>query len=290
MMSWCHRFAASALAVLLLFCASSCTLTASDPSSDAPVYSLSELPAYNGEPSVVLNSNVPLFRESEMSAIGFEEYSSLDRLGRCGVVLSCIGPEMMPTEERGPIGSVKPSGWKTAKYDFVDGKYLYNRCHLIGFQLTGENANERNLITGTRYMNTEGMLPYENLVANYIRTTGNHVMYRVTPDFRGEELVARGVAIEALSVEDDGEGLCFYVYCYNVQPGVTILYEDGANYESLDTLGGESERFVLNTNSKKIHRPDCASVKAMSDMNRQDFEGSLAVLEAQGYRTCGECF
>lgn len=180
---------------------------------------------YSEQPYIAINNNMPTFEE--VSTKSFESYSSLDELGRCGVAYACIGKDLMPTEERGSIGSVKPTGWQTMKYDIVDGKYLYNRCHLIGFQLSGENANEKNLITGTRYMNVEGMLPFENMVADYVKETGNHVMYRVTPIFEGDNLLASGVQMEAYSVEDDGEGICFNVYVYNVQPGITIDYTDG---------------------------------------------------------------
>ena len=190
---------------------------------------LENLPEYAGEPYVILYGGQPGFAEEERtSAHAYERYSELDLLGRCGVTEAMIGTELMPTEERGEIGMVKPTGWHTVRYDdLVDGKYLYNRCHLIGYQLTGENANEMNLITGTRYLNVEGMLPFENQVADYVQETGNHVLYRVTPHFTGLELVARGVQIEARSVEDNGEGVCFNVYCYNVQPGVEIDYLTG---------------------------------------------------------------
>ena len=192
--------------------------------------SLQEVPAFSGEPYVVIGDGQPLFDEGDITTDSYEFYSELDSLGRCGYVMACIGKDLMPTEDRGEIGQVKPSGWQQGKYDFVDGKYLYNRCHLIGFQLTGENANERNLITGTRYMNTQGMLPFENMVADYIKETGNHVLYRVTPIFQGDELLARGVQLEAYSVEDSGEGICFHVYVYNNQPGVTIDYATGNNW------------------------------------------------------------
>lgn len=190
--------------------------------------SLTDIPEYSGSPYVEINGNEPLFTEKQKEITeSFETYAELDNLGRCGVTFACIGEDLMPTGERGEIGQVKPTGWHTVKYDFVDGRYLYNRCHLIGWQLTGENANRSNLITGTRYMNVDGMLPFENMVDDYIEETGNHVLYRVTPLFVEDELVARGVTIEAYSVEDDGEGICFYVYCYNVQPGVRIDYATG---------------------------------------------------------------
>ena len=191
---------------------------------------------YSDSAYTVLNDNVPDFEFDRLTPNSVEQYSELDYLGRCGTAYAVIGRDIMPTEERGSIGQVKPSGWQTVKYDFVDGKYLYNRCHLIGFQLTGENANRKNLITGTRYMNVEGMLPFENMVADYVMETGNHVAYRVTPHFEGHNLVASGVQIEAYSIEDDGEGVSFNVYCYNVQPNVEINYADGTSRLSDEPL------------------------------------------------------
>ncbi|MCI8807358.1 MAG: DNA/RNA non-specific endonuclease [Oscillospiraceae bacterium] len=196
-----------------------------------PTVAVEDIPAYSGEPYVVLQDNQPDFGLEDLTLEPFENYSELDYLGRCGVAYANICLDIMPTEPRGDIGQVKPSGWQTVKYDCVDGKYLYNRCHLIGYQLAGENANKQNLITGTRYMNVEGMLPFENMVDAYVEETENHVLYRVTPVFDGEDLVARGVQIEAFSVEDEGEGLCFNVYIYNVQPGVTIDYATGDSWE-----------------------------------------------------------
>ena len=200
----------------------------------------------------------------------------------------------MPTEERGNIGSVKPSGWVTAKYDIVDGKYLYNRCHLIGFQLTGENANERNLITGTRYMNVEGMLPFENMIADYVKETNNHVIYRVTPIFSGNNLVCDGVQMEAISVEDKGDGICFNVFAYNVQPGIKIDYATGKSWLDSDTSTSsttdENEtEYVLNTNSKKIHRPTCSSVKDISSNNKATSGESKQTLINKGYSPCKMC-
>ena len=189
--------------------------------------SLEEIPEFSGEPYTVLRGNLPSFSGEERASGVYEYYSYQDFLGRCGYAEACIGTELMPTEQRGSIGQIKPSGWQLAKYDCVDGKYLYNRCHLIGFQLTGENANESNLITGTRYLNVEGMLPFENMVTDYIKETGNHVLYRVTPLYRGTDLVARGVVMEAMSMEDGGLGICFHVFCYNNQPGVVIDYATG---------------------------------------------------------------
>ena len=190
-------------------------------------FDFSALPPYSGEPYISVCGGDPDFSEDEITSVSYEYYSELDALGRCGVCIASVGQDIMPTEKRGSIGQVKPTGWHTVKYDFVDGKYLYNRCHLIGFQLTGENANKRNLITGTRYLNVEGMLPFENMVADYVKETGNHVMYRVTPIFVGDELLARGVHIEAESVEDGGDGIMFNVFCYNVQPGVVLDYATG---------------------------------------------------------------
>lgn len=283
---------------------------AQDASSSAgETVELSSLPAYSGEAYVAVNNNQPYFSEEErQNTEAFETYSPLDELGRCGVAWANICQELMPTEERGEIGQVKPSGWHTVKYDCVDGKYLYNRCHLIGFQLAGENANEQNLITGTRYLNIEGMLPFENLVADYVQETGHHVLYRVTPVFDGDNLVASGVLMEGWSVEDAGEGVCFCVYAYNVQPGVEIDYATGDSWETGEApsesqpetstqqpeqgdstqSSGEME-YVLNTSSHKFHYPDCGSVSQMSDSNRQDYTGTREEIIAQGYEPCGNC-
>ena len=259
--------------------------------------SLEEVPAYSGSPYVELDGNQPGFSLEERTTDSFETYSTLDALGRCGPAYACIGQDLMPTEDRESISSVRPTGWVQAEYDFVDGGSLYNRCHLIGFQLTGENANEENLITGTRYMNVEGMLPFENMVADYIKETGNHVLYRAAPIFEGENLVASGVVMEALSVEDEGEGVCFHVYVYNVQPGVEIDYATGESWETGDSafsaLESQAEEqetdYVLNTSSKKFHRPDCSSVDSMSEKNRQEYHGTREELIAQGYEPCGSC-
>lgn len=193
-------------------------------------FDLNEIPEFSEQPYVLINDNIPAFDENDYVTDAFERYSELDSLKRCGVAYACLGIETMPTEEREEIGQVKPSGWQTAKYDEVNGKYLYNRCHLIGFQLSGENANAKNLITGTRYLNVEGMLPFENEVADYIKETGNHVLYRVTPIFEGENLVASGVQMEAKSVEDNGQGVCFNVYVYNAQPHIEIDYLTGKSH------------------------------------------------------------
>lgn len=276
------------------------------------------IPKYSGVAYVALNGNEPNFTKSEITDKFFESYSSLDSLGRCGVAFACLGRETMPTDERGSIGQVKPSGWHTVKYDCVDGKYLYNRCHLIGFQLSGENANVKNLITGTRYLNIEGMLPFENMVADYIKETNNHVMYRVTPIFEGGNLVAGGVQMEAYSVEDNGDGICFNVYCYNVQPGVEIDYFDGAseysgeypeddttkavygfasgsnnssqsNQKSEKTTASSKQNYILNTNTKKFHRTTCRYVKNMKEENRSEYNGTKDDLLTNGYSPCGTC-
>ena len=284
------------LSLFLLLCLllSACgTLPAGTQAS----FSLEDIPAFFGEPYVVLEDNQPGFTQEELTTQGFEEYSPLDLLGRCGTAYACVGLETMPTEDRESISQVKPSGWQTAEYStsLVDGGYLYNRCHLIGFQLTGENANQENLITGTRYLNVEGMLPFENLVADYVKETGNHVLYRVTPVFSGQELVARGVELEALSVEDGGEGVCFHVYCYNNQPGIQIDYATGDSWETgaepqpdSSSQGGE-QHYVLNTNSQKFHLPGCSGVENMNPANRQDYTGSRQALIDQGYSPCGTC-
>lgn len=339
---------------------------------------LNNLPAYSGEAYVELNDNVPSFSKNDMTTKAFEKYSELDDLGRCGAAYANVCKETMPTEERGNIGMIKPSGWHTVKYDNVDGKYLYNRCHLIGYQLTAENANEKNLITGTRYLNIEGMLPFENMVADYIDETDNHVLYRVTPIFKGDNLLASGVQMEAYSVEDKGKGVSFNVYCYNVQPGIEINYSDGTsrladgtiasitlNYSKYALTVGQSKTFVastspesaaknvtwyssnnkiatvskngnvtalkagtatitaktanglkatckvtvkaksdttvanntssgnvtyvLNTNTKKFHLPNCSSVKDMKDKNKKEVSCSRDEVIDMGYVPCKRC-
>lgn len=248
-------------------------------------------PEYSGSPSCEVVGNVPGFTDDDKARSGFEDYSDLDPLGRCGVAFALIGTETMPTEERGSIGEVKPSGWHTVRYNgLVDGNYLYNRCHLIGFQLAGENANPLNLITGTRYMNTEGMLPYENQVADYVHKTKNHVLYRVTPVFEGDELVARGVQMEAWSVEDSGRGVSFNVFCFNVQPGIDIDYATGDSRLSDGLATEEQEQdYVLNTNTKKFHLPSCDSANDMKAANRQETHAKRSDLVSQGYEPCGKC-
>ncbi len=261
------------------------------PSTSAEFYDLDSIPPYEDDPYVVLQGNAPGFQEEDVTTQAFETYSPLDELERCGVAYANICTELMPTEERGTIGQVKPSGWHTVTYDIVDGRYLYNRCHLIGFQLAGENANKQNLITGTRYLNVEGMLPFENQVAEYVEQTDNHVLYRVTPIFQGDNLVASGVQMEAYSVEDNGEGVCFNVYVYNVQPGIAIDYATGESWleETVHPSDGVTAHYVLNVASKKFHLPDCPSVATIKAENRQDYQGELDSLLSQGYSPCGAC-
>lgn len=282
--------------LLLTFCVTACTVPATPSMTEETVYTVDTVPVFDGVPFVAINGNVPTFTTAELVTKGYETYAPLDLLGRCGKAVACVGKEMMPTEERGSIGSVKPSGWQTVKYDIVEGKYLYNRCHLIGYQLTGENANEQNLITGTRYLNVDGMLPFENMVADYVKETGNHVMYRVTPIYDGVNLVARGVQMEAKSVEDDGEGVSFNVYVYNAQPGVVINYLNGesALQGSTTTVvttqaGASQQQYVLNISSKKIHLPTCDALKTTKEENKRTTNEAKDVLIADGYTACKSC-
>lgn len=269
---------------------------------EAPI-SLSEIPEFSGEPFVVINGGVPFFEESELTTESYEHYSELDELGRCQVAMACIGIDIMPTEVRGDIQNIKPTGWHSVQYDCVSGKNLYNRCHLIGYQLTGENDNEKNLITGTRYMNWDGMYDFETMVADYIEDTENHVMYRVTPIFDGYDLVARGVLMEAYSVEDNG-GLQFNVYCYNNQPGVVINYFDGTSYLNGETPppaveedeGGSEDSgvngdvtYILNVNTKKFHKTSCASAASTKPQNKADTTKTREQLVSEGYSACGIC-
>lgn len=367
------RRIALCMTMVIMFVCSFVTMTVS--AAQKPKITLDNIPAYSDSPFVEINDNKPQFTKSQFTKSCFEKYAKLDKLDRCGVAFANVGKETMPTEERGNIGMIKPSGWHTVKYDCVDGKYLYNRCHLIGYQLTAENANEKNLITGTRYLNVEGMLPFENKVADYIEKTNNHVLYRVTPVFKDDNLVASGVQIEAYSVEDKGKGICFNVYCYNVQPGVIIDYSDGSSkladtetpssitmsYKKYTLDVGKSKTltaaispntvkttvtwyssnskvatvnskgkvtaiaagtatitaktsnglkaqctitvkkndsssdtsknctFVVNTNTKKFHEPNCPSVKDIKDKNRLDTNKSCDTLIAEGYSPCKRC-
>lgn len=271
---------------------------------------IAEVPEYDGVPYVEINDNEPEFTEAELTTEPYEEYSELDPLGRCGTAEACIGEDLMPDGEREDISEVEPTGWENREYDIVDGGYVYNRCHLIGFQLSGENANEENLITGTRYMNTEGMLPFENMVAEYVQETDNHVMYRVTPVFEGDDLVASGVQMEAESVEDDGAGICFNIYVYNVQPEIIIDYSTGANWadtdsgnektadisaaDDSDAENGEDQEpkeqtYILNKNTKKFHKPECSSVDDIKAENKSGFTGTREELIEDGFDPCGKC-
>ena len=270
-------------------------------------FDLNSIPQYSGKPYVTINNNIPYFTKSEHTTTSFESYSPLDNLGRCGVAFACVGRDIMPTEERGRIGSVKPTGWHTIRYENIDGKYLYNRCHLLGYQLTGENANTKNLITGTRYLNIEGMLPFENMVADYVQETNNHALIRVTPIFDEDNLLASGVLMEALSIEDNGAGICFNVYCYNVQPGIVINYADGSNYAAdgsapygssaavsrnkttSQTTNSENASYIANKNTKKFHIPSCSSVSQMKEKNKKYLNCSRDEAIAQGYSPCGNC-
>lgn len=263
--------------------------------AEATVIQLSTIPPFSGEPYVEINGNQPMFTPQEQTTAAFESYSALDVKGRCGVAYACIGIELMPTEPRGSIGQVKPTGWQTVKYDCVDGKYLYNRCHLIGYQLSGENANNRNLITGTRYLNVEGMLPFENMVADYVKETNNHVLYRVTPVYDGANLLATGVQIEAWSVEDMGEAISFNVFCYNVQPGIGIDYSTGKSWLLPDsghpetTVPADEETYILNTSTMKFHKPDCTGTKQIKPENKSEHHSTREALIAKGYAPCGRC-
>ena len=293
----------------------------------ASAFNAADVPAYSGEPYTAVNNNEPYFTSDNLTTEAFENYSELDALGRCGVAYANVCLETMPTEKCGSISEVKPTGWHSVKYDNVDGKSLYNRCHLIGYQLTAENANQQNLITGTRYLNVDGMLPFENMVADYVKETDNHVLYRVTPIFTGDNLVADGVLMEGYSVEDEGDGICFCVYAYNVQPGITIDYTTGDSWLSSEkgnsdsSSGGNSAvsqsaadksgtqqaavqtesvketsapvstgtEYILNTNTKKFHYPSCSSVKQMKASNKKEYTGSRDDLIAQGYDPCKKC-
>lgn len=267
-------------------------------------FDFSSVPEYSGSPYFVVNGNTPFFEVEDFEADSFEFYSELDSLGRCGVTLACIGTDIMPTEDRGAIGSIKPTGWHSVKYDCVDGKYLYNRCHLIGYQLTGENDNVQNLITGTRSLNMDGMLPFENLIADFVVETDMHVMYRVTPHFDGDNLLASGVLLEGMSVEDGGEGVLFNVYAYNAQPEIGIDYATGDSWlinnetattvvttqsETEEVVTEATKSYILNTSSKKVHKPSCSSVDTMSEENKQAYEGTMKELTEKGYEPCGRC-
>lgn len=262
--------------------------------TDTRVDTLDDIPEFSDEPYVIINDNKPEFTVEMQSDKAYEFYSDLDELGRCGYVMACVGTEIMPTEERGEIGMVKPTGWHTVKYDNVDGKYLYNRCHLIGYQLTGENANRKNLITGTRYLNIEGMLPFENLIADYVKETDNHVLYRVTPIFVGDNLLATGVQMEGYSVEDNGAKICFNVFAYNAQPDIEINYATGeSKLKSSANISKPKEvkttTYVINKNTKKFHLLTCSSAVDMKPQNKKESDKTREELEKLGYSPCKSC-
>ncbi len=295
------------------------TVTQSPASSSAPLptepvyagFDYDDVPEYSDRPYVKINGDIPFFSADMLTTECFEDYGELDELGRCTECIACVGEECMPAEERGPIGQIKPTGWHTVKYKGIDGNYLYNRCHLIGYQLTAENANPRNLITGTRYLNVQGMSYWEDITGNYILSTGNHVLYRSTPIFVGEELLVRGVLLEAVSVEDNGAGLCFCVFCYNVQPDVIIDYSTGESWGeeytgSTPTPTDEPQitqepdisatpddkgevTYIFNTRSMKFHYPDCSGVAKMAEHNKYEFYGTREEAIAAGYSPCGIC-
>lgn len=265
------------------------------------------IPEWAGEPYAVINNNVPFFDTDNLSSETYEVYYALDELGRCTLADAIVGPETMPTEKRGNISEVKPTGWHSDKYDFVNGESLYNRCHLIAYYLGAENANKYNLVTGTRYMNEDGMNDFENMVGDYMRETGNHVRYRVTPKWTGDNLICDGVLMEAYSIEDGGDNICFCIYAYNLQPGIIIDYLTGDNYLEVDENGKFSEPsdpepqegqmlgvdvigdYVLNTKSFKFHLPECDGAVSMNEKNRKDYHGSRNALILDGYSPCGFC-
>ena len=259
------------------------------------VLSLENIPPFAAEAAVVINGNVPFFTEEDLRAgNGFVKYSELDSLGRCGSAFGCVGKETEPTQERILNDHIHPSGWHSDTYEFVDQLYLYNRCHLIAYSIAGSNGDPRNLITGTRYMNTKGMLPYENKVLHYIAETGNHVLYRVTPVFEGDNLLASGVLMEAYSLEDAGSGLMYCVYAYNVQPGIRIDYltgdnEEDGSYVPESEVSEEDCRYVVNMRTEKIHLPDCESVQKMGELNKWPTNLSLEDLKKKGYKPCHSC-
>ena len=274
---------------------------------------IKSIPEYSGTPYVVINNGKPSFSEKDKERV--EEYSELDKYGRCGTAFANVSKELMPTKPRESIREVRPSGWHTVKYEkIIEDRYLYNRCHLIAYKLAGENANEKNLITGTRYFNVEGMLPFEDEVAGYVKATGNHVLYRVRPIFKGSDLVARGVQMEAESVEDNGKGVSFNVYCYNVQPGIRINYKDGSSQPESKVVANKNKQskkkndrkfkkskkvvvdngvkvgvhYIANTNTKKFHLSTCRSVKLMKAKNMYRSDNREELIDS-GYIPCKVC-
>lgn len=261
--------------------------------SGAPAKPLLRAVAYNGEPYVVLDNHMPRFTDEEKQQTdAFEIYAPLDALGRCGTAYANLCQELMPTEDRESISSVTPTGWYNQQYDHIAGGWVYNRCHIIGFQLAGEQANKQNLITGTRYMNIDGMLLFENMIADYIKETDHHVLYRATPVFIGNNLLAEGVRLEAWSVEDGGEGICIHVFCYNVQPGVVFDYATGENYAADEPPIDDTPElivYILNIRTKKFHLESCGNAASITEENREEYNGNRDDLIADGYSPCGNC-
>ena len=281
-----HKLLAAVLAALSLLCGCADPISVSQP----PYIDLDAIPVWDGEPWLIVDDNTPGFTEADLTTEAFERYSALDMLGRCGSAYACVSQALLADENRGSLASVSPTGWVNREYDFIDGKYLYNRCHLLGFQLTGNDASKRNLITGTRYLNIQGMLPYENQVADHVKENGHHVLYRVTPRFRENELVCRGVQMEAYCVEcGNDDPFMFHVFCYNVQPGVLIDYETGESEFSEIGLNSEKKTYILNTASKKFHDPKCANAESISDKNREKIKCTREELIYRGYEPCGIC-
>ena len=280
------------LSLVLLFSFISCdkggALTGDTGSLDA--FDYSAIPAFSGEAYVTVNKNTPFFTDDEITTDEYEKYFSRDRLDRCTMAMASLHVSLMPTGEREDISSVKPTGWNQQTYDCISGGYLYNRCHLIGYQLSGENALKTNLITGTRYMN-EAMIPFENMVAAYLKETENHVMYRVTPIFLGDDLLARGVLLEAYSVEDEGEGICFNVFFYNVQPGVVLDYATGASRgeEESDSALELESIYIINKGNGKIHKSSCSYALQISESRRMYTSKSVESLEKEGYVKASCC-
>lgn len=281
-----HKLLAAVLAALSLFSGCADPISVSQP----PYIDLDVIPVWDGEPWLIVDGNTPGFTEADLTTEAFERYSALDALGRCGSAYACVSQALLADENRGSLASVTPTGWVNREYDFIDGKYLYNRCHLLGFQLTGNDASKRNLITGTRYLNIQGMLPYENQVADHVKENGHHVLYRVTPRFRENELVCRGVQMEAYCVEcGSDDPFMFHVFCYNVQPGVLIDYETGESEFSEIGLNSGKKTYILNTASKKFHDPKCANAESISDKNREKIKCTREELIYRGYEPCGVC-
>ena len=282
----CFKLLSAVLSALLLLCGCQDTVNVSQP----PYIDLDVIEAWDGSPCLIVDNNTPGFTDADLTVVAYERYSALDALGRCGSASACVSRELLSDEERESLVSVTPTGWENREYDFIDGGYLYNRCHLLAFQLTGNQASKRNLITGTRYMNIEGMLPYENLVADHVKETDHHVLYRVTARFREEELVCRGVQMEAYCVEcGNDEPFMFHVFCYNVQPGVIIDYATGENRPAETESGSEKQTYVLNKSSKKFHNPECGSAASMSEKNREEIRCTREELIQRGYEPCGVC-